>query len=125
MLWKRNYYRRGGNKLLLNYEVIDNKLVIKLDGELDHHVAETIREELDEMIEKKRTKYLIFDLSNLRFMDSSGIGVIMGRYKNISKMGGKVAVIEAQEKIDKIFALSGLYRIVEKYENLTEALNRL
>ncbi|MBM7613529.1 anti-sigma F factor antagonist [Alkaliphilus hydrothermalis] len=111
--------------MLLNYEVIDNKLVIKLDGELDHHVAENIRVELDEMIEKKRIKYLIFDLSNLRFMDSSGIGVIMGRYKNISKIGGKVAVIEAQEKIDKIFALSGLYRIVEKYENLTEALNRL
>ncbi|WP_026477991.1 anti-sigma F factor antagonist [Alkaliphilus transvaalensis] len=111
--------------MLLNYEVIDNKLIIKFDGELDHHVAENIRVELDEMIEKKRTKHLIFNLADLRFMDSSGIGVIMGRYKNISKMGGKVAIIEVPEKIDKIFSLSGLYRIVEKYENLTEALNRL
>ncbi len=111
--------------MLLNYQAMDNKLIVKLDGELDHHVAENIRIELDEMIEKKRTKHLIFDLANLQFMDSSGIGVIMGRYKNISKMGGKVAIIEVPEKIDKIFTLSGLYRIVEKYPNITEALDRL
>ncbi|GAB6087737.1 anti-sigma F factor antagonist [Alkaliphilus crotonatoxidans] len=111
--------------MLLNYEIIDNKLIVKLDGELDHHVSEEIRNDLDEAIEQKRIKNLIFDLSNLRFMDSSGIGVIMGRYKNISKLGGKVAIIKVSEKVDKIFTLSGLYKIVEKYDNLNEALNRM
>lgn len=111
--------------MLLNYEAIDNKLVVKLEGELDHHVAEEIRHDLDDAIEKKRIKNLIFDLKDLRFMDSSGIGVIMGRYKNISKMGGKVAIIQVSEKVDKIFTLSGLYKIVEKYDNLQDALNRM
>lgn len=111
--------------MLLNYEIIDNKLIVKLDGDLDHHVSEEIRNDLDEAIEQKRIKNLIFDLSNLRFMDSSGIGVIMGRYKNISKLGGKVAIIKVSEKVDKIFTLSGLYKIVEKYDNLNEALNRM
>ncbi len=111
--------------MLLNYEIIDSKLIVKLDGELDHHVSEEIRTELDEAIEKKRIKHLIFDLKNLRFMDSSGIGVIMGRYKHISKQGGKVAIIQVSDKVDKIFSLSGLYKIVEKYNNLNEALNRM
>jgi len=111
--------------LRFNYEVIDNNLILQLDGELDHHVAEKIRLDMDELISKKRSKNLVFDLKGLHFMDSSGIGVIMGRYKSISKMGGKVAVIHVSEKVDKIFTLSGLYRIVEKCENLEEALNRM
>lgn len=109
----------------LNYEVIDNNLVLQLNGELDHHVAEKIRLEMDELISKKRSKNLIFDLKGLHFMDSSGIGIIMGRYKSISKFGGRVAVINVSEKVDKIFTLSGLYRIVDKCENLQEALNRM
>ncbi|SCY92311.1 anti-sigma F factor antagonist [Alkaliphilus peptidifermentans] len=109
--------------MLFNYEAFDNKLIVKLEGELDHHVSEEIRQELDDLIEKKRSRHLVFDLSGLEFMDSSGIGVIMGRYKNVSKMGGKVAVIKVSDKIDKIFSLSGLYRIVGKYENLQEAFD--
>ncbi len=109
----------------LNYQVIENNLILQPIGELDHHVAEGIRLEMDDLIAKKRSKNLVFDLKGLNFMDSSGIGVIMGRYKSISKMGGKVAVINVSEKIDKIFTLSGLYRIVDKCESLQEALNRM
>lgn len=106
----------------LYYENIDNTLIVKLQGELDHHVAEKIRVELDEMISNKRSKNLIFNLKELNFMDSSGIGVIIGRYKNINKLGGKVAVIEVSEKVDKIFNLAGLYRIIDKYKNQKDAL---
>ncbi|SDK60001.1 anti-sigma F factor antagonist [Natronincola ferrireducens] len=106
----------------LYYEIIENTLIVKLKGELDHHVAQQIRTELDEMIINKRSKNLIFDLKELKFMDSSGIGVIIGRYKNINKLGGKVAVVEVSEKIDKIFSLAGLYRIIGKYKNKTDAL---
>lgn len=109
----------------LNYEVIENSLVLQLNGELDHHSAEGIRLAMDELISKKRSKHLIFDLKGLQFMDSSGIGMIMGRYKSISKFGGRVAVINVSEKVDKIFKLSGLYRIVDKCENLQQALNRI
>ncbi|MCC5911629.1 MAG: anti-sigma F factor antagonist [Clostridiaceae bacterium] len=104
------------------YEVVDNTLVVKLKGELDHHVAEQIRTELDETISNKRSKNLMFDLSEMNFMDSSGIGVIIGRYKNINKLGGKVAVVNVSEKVNKIFSLAGLYRIIDKYENKNQAL---
>lgn len=106
----------------LYYESIDNTLIVKLKGELDHHVAERIRLELDDMISNKRTKNLIFNLKELNFMDSSGIGVIIGRYKNINKLGGKIAVVEVTEKVDKIFSLAGLYHIVDKYRNQNDAL---
>lgn len=106
----------------LQFENISNTLIVKLQGELDHHVAKKIRIELDEMISNKRSKNLIFNLEEMNFMDSSGIGVIIGRYKNISKFGGKVAVVGVSKKVDKIFNLAGLYRIIDKYENQNEAL---
>lgn len=109
----------------LQYEVVDNTLIVRFDGELDHHVAKDIRTEIDETIDRQRVKNLIFDLNNMSFMDSSGIGVIIGRYKHITKLGGRVSVIHTTAKIDKIFALAGLYNIIDKYKNKTEALNRI
>ncbi|AKL94957.1 anti-sigma F factor antagonist [Clostridium aceticum] len=106
----------------IHYETIGNTLVVKLKGELDHHVAERIRVELDEVISNKRSKNLIFDLKDMNFMDSSGIGVIIGRYKSIQKLGGKVAVVQTSNKVDKIFSLAGLYRIISKYETSEDAL---
>lgn len=107
----------------LRYEMVDNTLIVKFDGELDHHVAESIRTDLDEAISQQRVRNLIFDLSGMRFMDSSGIGVIIGRYKHIAKLGGKVSVIHVTDQIDKIFSLAGLYNIVSKHNNKSEALN--
>jgi len=105
--------------------MIDNTLIVKFDGELDHHVAENIRTELDDTINQHRVKNLVFDLSGMNFMDSSGIGVIIGRYKNISKLGGKVSVIHVTDQIDKIFTLAGMYKIINKDNNKSEALNRM
>ncbi len=109
----------------LKYEMIDNTLIIKFDGELDHHVAESIRTELDDTIIQHRVRNLVFDLSGMGFMDSSGIGVIIGRYKNIAKLGGKVSVINVADKIDKIFNLAGLYSIINKHNNKRDALNHM
>ncbi len=107
----------------LKYEMVKNTLIVKFDGELDHHVAKNIRADLDEIIIQRRAKNLIFDLSDMKFMDSSGIGVIIGRYKHISKLGGKVSVIHVTDQIDKIFTISGLYNIISKHSNKKEALN--
>jgi len=109
---------------LLN-EVIGNKLIVTMSGELDHHVAKSIRIEVDELILKKRTKNLIFDMSQLKFMDSSGIGVILGRYKNITNIGGKVAVVNVSDRVDRIFSMTGLYKVINKYENMSTALKHL
>ena len=107
----------------LQYEVVGNTLIVKFNGELDHHVAKDIRTEIDETINRRKTRNLILDLNNMSFMDSSGVGVIIGRYKRIKELGGKVSVIHVTAQIDKIFTLADLYNIVGKHKDKNKALN--
>lgn len=104
-------------------ELRGRSLLIQISKELDHHNAVTIREKADQLIDKNYVNQIIFDFSNSEFMDSSGIGVIMGRYKKIIFTGGKVAVTNVNSSIDRIFKLSGLYKIIDKYTTIDEALN--
>ncbi len=104
-------------------ELRGRSLLIQISKELDHHNAVTIREKADQLIDKNSVNQIIFDFSNSEFMDSSGIGVIMGRYKKIIFTGGKVAVTNVNSSIDRIFKLSGLYKIIDKYATIEEALN--
>lgn len=98
-------------------------LIARLDGELDHHHSDQVREELDNKLEDESIKNLVFDLENLRFMDSSGIGVFIGRYKKISKRGGKTCVANISPHLQKIIQLSGLLRIIKPYDSVDKALN--
>ena len=91
-----------------------NALVIRLTGELDHSSAGHVRRELDAMIADTGVRRLVFDLNELRFMDSSGIGLIIGRYKLMSRRGGSVAVSGSNPRIDRIFDMAGLYQLVER-----------
>lgn len=99
---------------MLSYEVKKNGLMVRLTGELDHSAAEGLRRELDRLIDETRAKKLLLDLSGLTFMDSSGIGLIIGRYKKMARRGGSVAVIAANRRIDKLFDMAGLYQLVER-----------
>ena len=74
----------------MKYQVEENCLTIFLPGELDHHNAEEIRKGSDKLIEENHIKCVIFDFQETNFMDSSGIGVIMGRYKLVYLLGGEV-----------------------------------
>lgn len=74
----------------MRYQVQENYLTIFLPSELDHHNAEEIRKESDRLIEHNHIRYVIFDFQDTNFMDSSGIGVIMGRYKRVYLLGGEV-----------------------------------
>ena len=108
-----------------NYTLRDNVLIIQLNKDLDHHIAENIREKIDELIDDNDVKHLIIDFSNVSFMDSSGIGVIMGRYKKIRYADGNIAVIGINKMIDRIFNMSALYRITLKCDDLQTALKEL
>lgn len=110
------------NSLGASYEVIGQCLIIRLNKELDHHNAVTLREKSDRLIEKGNIKNIIFDFEESAFMDSSGIGVIMGRYKKVIFTGGKVAVTNVGSGVDRIFRLSGLYKIIGKYESIKDAI---
>ncbi|TYQ16397.1 UNVERIFIED_CONTAM: SpoIIAA-like anti-anti-sigma regulatory factor [Acetivibrio alkalicellulosi] len=100
-------------------------LVANVIGELDHHSAEYVRQKIDSELIKSSTKNMVFDFSNVSFMDSSGIGVIIGRYKNIQKLNGKLAITNINEQIKRIFEMSGLLKIIPAYQNIDDAIKKM
>ena len=91
----------------------DNGLRVTLQGEIDHHTAIGIRSEIDAMIYEERPARLSLDMSEIDFMDSSGLGLIMGRYALMQKIGGELSLISPNERIMKILKLAGLDRIIK------------
>ena len=85
-----------------------------LIGEIDHHGAGKLREEIDTMLERNHPDTLILDFREVTFMDSSGIGVILGRYKNMKFSGGTVRAEHLNERMYKIFHMSGLDELIAK-----------
>jgi len=96
-----------------DFQVIDNCLMIRLPEEVDHHRAGYICENADRLLVRDDVCNIVFDFENTRFMDSSGIGIIMGRYRKISCFGGRVYAIHADRQIQRILMVSGLNKIVE------------
>ena len=91
----------------------DNKvLIFKITDELDHHTVEKIRRKADYEIEKYIPRKVVFDFGRVTFMDSAGIGLILGRYKNISILGGKLEVINVTQAINKILVMSGISKLI-------------
>lgn len=94
-------------------EFVGCYLKIKLRGEIDHHTAAAIRNAIDSEIIKKRPRGLIMDMSGVDFMDSSGLGLIMGRYTVIKELGGELIVQDPNSGIERIMNLAGLERIIK------------
>lgn len=94
-----------------------DRLVVRLNGELDHFCAQTVRRELDQLLQDQNIRTLILDFTTLTFMDSSGIGVILGRYRILRDRGGNVAVIHMNRHISRIFHMSGMDRIIKQLDN--------
>jgi stage II sporulation protein AA (anti-sigma F factor antagonist) len=112
-------------KLTMDKEVRGDALIIRLKGELDHHTSEMLKQELTAEIEKANKPYFILSLRQLSFMDSSGLGVILGRYKQIVNQGGKMIVCHANPSVYRLFELSGLFKILTFQENEETALANL
>ena len=89
----------------------DELVTAYLTGEIDHHSAREIREEIDRSIESNRPKLLVMDFKNVGFMDSSGIGLVMGRYKLMQTMDGSVKIINTPNHIKKVMKLAGLDKL--------------
>lgn len=87
-------------------------LTVKIPSEVDHCFADEVRELLDRRIETEEVRLLEFDFENTEFMDSSGIGLLMGRYKLMRALGGETRIIHAGERIRKILTLSGIHKII-------------
>ncbi|HAK42303.1 MAG TPA: anti-sigma F factor antagonist [Clostridium sp.] len=111
--------------MLLRFEPLDDNIIVTLQGELDHHSAEEVRTRVDDILDKDGYKNLIFNFSGVNFMDSSGIGAVIGRYKKLSLRGGKVCLTNVTPTVKRIFELSGMFKIISMYDNIEEALRNI
>jgi len=111
---------------MIKYSLDQKNLVIEfMSTELDHYITNEVRDEIDNILISKSVRNIIFDFKNINFMDSSGIGVIIGRYKKISNDGGKVAVVNVNARVKKIFDLSGMNKIIGIYDTYEEVVSSL
>lgn len=111
--------------MYLNFNKKSDILIVSLAGELDHHTAAEVRVKIDDKIESEKVKKVILDFERVTFMDSSGIGVVVGRQKKLSLSGGKVYVANVNESVQKVFELSGLFKIITKFNTVEEAVGEI
>ncbi len=95
----------------MNIKTTGEVLTVYLSGEIDHHSAKGMREEIDKAIEYGMPSLLILDFSDVTFMDSSGIGLVMGRYRLLQKTGSTLNLVSLPENIYKIMKLAGIERL--------------
>ncbi|MFP3156488.1 anti-sigma factor antagonist [Lachnospiraceae bacterium ZAX-1] len=95
------------------YEQEKGSLTVCMPRELDHHQANMLKVQIDDLLSSSNAQTLIMDFKDTAFMDSSGIGVILGRYKSMHYRSGKLVAVHLSDQVDKIFKMSGLHKIVE------------
>jgi stage II sporulation protein AA (anti-sigma F factor antagonist) len=100
-------------------------LIVRVAGELDMHVADELRQTIDEALDASGAKNILFSLKGVTFIDSSGLGVILGRYKKINLLGGRLAAANVPAPVARILRLSGVLQIMQVYDSETQALERL
>jgi len=93
-----------------------DRLIARISGEIDHHSALWLREKVDRQIAALRPKELVIDLSAVEFMDSSGLGFLMGRYRSMAALRGRVAVVGAKGRVEAVLRMAGVYRYLERRE---------
>jgi len=110
-------------EVLLN--ISGKTLIVAVTGDIDHHCAAQIREKIDRTMERQNIKNIIFDFSKVSFMDSSGIGMIIGRYKVAERKQGLVMVCSMTKEVKRIFDISGLGKIISEYDSVAHAMIKI
>lgn len=106
-------------------KILGQTMIVAPIGDIDHHTSIALREKIDKEAARENIRNILFDFSNVDFMDSSGIGLIIGRYKLTSASNGVTAVCHMGESLKRIFDISGLKKIVNTYGNIDEALGQI
>ena len=96
----------------ITYIKKDKRLIFEIEEDIDECCVQKIRRRIDNEIQRYMPKEVIFDFSNVYFMDSAGIGLIIGRYKLINMIGGELKIANVNTQIQKIFEMSGLLRLI-------------
>ena len=103
----------------IDYHNKDKLLLIEITEEIDHHTVEKIRRKVDNEITRYMPRKIVFDFNKVTFMDSAGIGMILGRYKMIKMLGGNLEMINVSKMLKKIFEMSGITRICPIVEEVS------
>lgn len=96
----------------ITYIKKEKRLIFEIEEDIDECCVQKIRRRIDNEIQRYMPKEVIFDFSNVSFMDSAGIGLIIGRYKLINMIGGELKIANVNTQIQKIFEMSGLLRLI-------------
>ncbi len=107
------------------FDIKKDVLIVRLEGELDHHEAEILRNQWKNMMYENSIKHVVLNLESLEFMDSSGLGVILGRYKEVLQLGGEMVVCAISPPVKRLFEMSGLFKIIRLEQTEQYALERL
>ena len=99
---------------MLCFERKGRKLIVYIEGELDHDSTAVMRAEIDNQLRDPSIIELVIDLAGISFMDSSGIGLVLGRYKQMTERGGVVKISRPGKRTDKLLMLAGVYKLMEK-----------
>ena len=102
----------------LKFDFNDGVLRVAIVGEINHHNAVFVRQEIDEKIQELSSKNLVLDLAEVSFMDSSGLGLVMGRYQLMKDLGGTLTVANPSAEHKKLFKLAGLNKLVKIVKKL-------
>lgn len=99
----------------VKYSVFGDKLFFYLNGELDEHYAKGVKEYIETVLNKNpKATDVVFNMSGLSFMDSTGIGMLLGRYKKLKKQGVKCFIEKPTVSVEKVLELSGIYEVMPK-----------
>jgi len=109
----------------LRLKIARNTLVVRMKGELDHHVVEGLRSKIEVRIISGQAKNILFNFQGVDFMDSSGLGMVLGRYKLVTERGGKVLACSLQPSVQRVFELSGLLTRIPVFQTEQEALENV
>ena len=105
------------------YQKKDKRLIFEISEDIDECIVQKIRRRLDNEIERYMPKEVIFDFNKVSFMDSAGMGLLIGRYKLVDMLGGKVEVTNLTTPVRKIFEMSGVLKIIPEIKTKKEVRN--
>lgn len=92
----------------VKYQILKNRLIVYLKDDIDHHTAEQLKESIDSLISTSDITMLLIDFGSVNFIDSSGIGLILGRYKKMLSIDGKIQIINTNRRVKRILHMASI-----------------
>ena len=109
----------------IKWNVMGSALCVKVDGDMDVYGAEEFRRQVDGMLQGSGARDLVLNLSSVRFVDSSGLGAILGRYRRVSQSRGQMVLVGVRSRLRPMLDLAGIHRIIPTASSEEEALDML